>query len=553
MKKKITLPSRPLAAVLLSSALFMAACGEQQSTPQIDYSQPGIPAKGDMLVSASIGEASNLIPFIASDSASQDIAGLVYNSMLNYDKNLNLTPDLAQSWQVSEDNLSITFTLRDDVRWQDGTAFTSADVSATFHTVIHPNTRTPYAGDYQLVQTFETPDAHTVRVTYGEPFAPALASWATLAILPAHKLAECPDIHDCPLSRTPVGLGPYTLQQWNPGKDVVLRANPYFYKGEPNLTHRRTRYIPDTDTQFLELQAGNLDVMGLRPLQYMRQTDDERFKATFNKYRYLGNGYTYLGFNLENPKFSDVRVRRALSHATPREQIIKGILMGQGLSIAGVFKPGTWAYNDQLQPYAYDVERAKALLAEAGWTDTNNNGTVDKDGMELSFTIVTNQGNDQRIKTAEILQQAFKQVGVEVKILVQEWATFIENTIHAKNFEAFILGWSLSAEPDPYDIWHSSKTGPREFNIIGFNNPEADALMEKARRTFDQTQRKAYLDRFQEIIHAEQPYLFLYAPYSLVAAHKRIKGIEPAPAGLGHNLEEWYVPAEQQLRNAIAP
>ncbi len=161
--------------------------------------------------------------------------------------------------------------------------------------------------------------------------------------------------------------------------------------------------------------------------------------------------------------------------------------------------------------------------------------------------MVTNQGNDQRVKTAEILQYAFKQVGVDMKIQVQEWATLLENTINPRAFEAIILGWSMSVEPDPYDIWHSSKTAAREFNFIGFNNPEADRLMVAARRTFNQPERKKYLDQFQTILHDEQPYLFLYAPYSLVAVHKRIKGIVPMPAGIGYNSTQWYVPIQQQL------
>jgi peptide/nickel transport system substrate-binding protein len=240
-------------------------------------------------------------------------------------------------------------------------------------------------------------------------------------------------------------------------------------------------------------------------------------------------------------------VRQALSYAAPRTALIRGVLLDQGEPITSPFKPGTWAYNNSLAPYPYDLVKAKSLLAEAGWADTNADGILDKNGHPFAFTVVTNQGNDQRIKTAEILQYAFKQLGIDMKIQVQEWATLIENTINARAFEAIILGWSMSVEPDPFDVWHSSKTGPREFNFISFNNPEADRLMTHARQTFNQTERKKHLDQFQTILHDEQPYLFLFAPYSLVAVHKRVKGIVPMPAGISYNSTDWYVPTTQQL------
>lgn len=537
-------------ALLALTFFALAAC--KQDLPDIDYSQPGTVANGDMLVSASIGEASNLIPWIAGDSASHAIAGSIYEGLLEYDENLNLRGAIAESWQVSPDNREITFHLRRGLKWQDGTPLTSQDVLATYRTIIDPQTLTPYAGDYQLVKEATAPDAHTFKVTYDQPFSPALASWATLYILPAHKLDDTKLIKDNPLVTQPVGSGPYLLQKWSRGSDVVLKANPDYRKGEPHITYQRTRLITDLDAQFMELRAGRIDTMGLTPVQYTRLTEKPKFTSRFEKYRYLSNGYTYLAFNLKNRLFTDKKVRQALSFAAPRESIIRGVLLDQGEPITGPFKPGTWAYNDKLKPYPYDLAKAKAMLAEAGWRDTNGDGILDKNGKPFHFTVVTNQGNDQRIKTAEILQYAFKQVGVDMQIQVQEWSTLIENTINPRAFEAIVLGWSMSVEPDPFDIWHSSKTKPREFNFIGFNNPEADRLMVAARRTFDQAERKKYLDQFQEIVHDEQPYLFLYAPYSLVAVHKRVKGIVPMPAGIGYNSTDWYVPKNQQLYPAPA-
>ncbi|MAI07722.1 MAG: peptide-binding protein [Magnetococcales bacterium] len=539
---------------LIACLTALVACSSENSNQKESVTQKQVEyekAHGGAFITASIGDASNLIPWTSSDSASHAVSGKIYDGLLKYDKDLNLVGDLAKSWEISEDSLTITFKLREGVLWEDGTELTAHDVMSTFKTLTHPDTLTPYAGDYQMVTDAKVLDNYTFQVQYDEPFAPALASW-TLKILPKERL-EAEDINNSSLKHKPMGSGPYILNEWKRGQYISMRANPSHFKHEPYITQTLTRQIPDMDTQFLELKAGNIDSMGLKPLQFTKLTNGKSFTDKFNKYKYLSNGYTYMGFNLNNPLFSDKRVRQAMSYAINRKDIVEGVLYGQGLPLACPFKPGTWAYNENIQPYPLDIEKSKSLLKEAGWVDTNGNGILDKNGKEFEFTVVTNQGNDLRKMTAELMQQAYKTVGIKMNINIQEWSTFIENTINKRQFEAFILGWSLSPEPDPYDIFHSSKTGEKEFNIVGFNNAEADELMINARKTFDQAERKKYLDRFQEILHEEQPYLFLYAPYSLQALHKRIKNVEEAPAGISHNYIDWYIPKELQIRNAFKP
>ncbi|RMG61310.1 MAG: peptide-binding protein, partial [Deltaproteobacteria bacterium] len=305
------------------------------------------------------------------------------------------------------------------------------------------------------------------------------------------------------------------------------------------------RIIPDQATMFLELKSGGIDFMNLTPLQYTRQTNTEEFRKNFRKYRYLSFGYTYLGYNLRNPLFQDKKVRQALSYAINREEIIQGVLFGLGRVATGPYKPGTWAYNPNVKKYDYNPEKARKLLEEAGWKDVDGDGIREKDGKEFRFTIMTNQGNESRAKTAVLIQKYFKEVGVAVKIRVVEWAAFINEFIDKRRFEAVILGWSIGQDPDQYDIWHSSKTGPKELNFIGYKNPEVDELLEKGRRTFDREERKKYYWRFQEILAEEQPYNFLYVPEALPAVHRRFRGIEPAPAGIMHNFIHWYVPEDE--------
>ncbi len=502
------------------------------------------PAYGDTIIMGSIGDASNLLPVLASDSASSDIAGMVYNGLVRYDKNLQIEGDLAESWEISEDNLTITFHLRDGVTWHDGAPFTSEDVLFTYRLYIDPKTPTAYAERYRQVESAEAPDPHTFRVTYRKPLATALISWG-MPVLPKHLL-EGQEITESPLSRAPIGTGPYRFVEWKPGEKIVLEANSDYYEGKPYIKRMVYRIIPDLSTMFLELQSGGLDYMGLTPLQYDKQTDTPAFKRRYNKFRYAASSYTYMGYNLKRPMFQDKRIRQALAYALNKEEIIEGVLLGLGQVATGPYKPETWVYNPDVRRYPYSPEKAKALLSEAGWIDSDGNGFLDKDGEPLSFTIITNQGNDQRIKTAEIIQRRLREIGVDVNLRVVEWASFLKEFVNPGNFDAIILGWTIPPDPDAYNVWHSSKTGPQELNFINFKNEEVDELLEKGRRTLDQSERQKIYYRFQEILAEEQPYTFLYVPDALPVVAARFRGIDPAPNGIMYNFIKWYVPEKEQ-------
>ncbi len=541
-----------LSSLIFFLPLFSCSSETQEGAPSsppsvVDSEHPGdvAPAYGDLLIQGSIGDASNLIPMLATDSASHDIAGMVFNGLVKYDKDLKLVGDLAESWKVSQDGLTITFKLRKGVKWQDGEEFTAEDVMFGFQTITSPTTRTAYGGDFREVKKAIVVDRYTFRVIYKRPFAPGLSSWGSLVVLPKHLLAG-QDINATPFSRKPVGTGPFRFKEWKTGEKIVLEANPAYFEGRPYLDGFVYRIIPDPATMFLELKAGGLDFAGLTPLQYKRQTETYKMRRDFRKYKYLAFAYTYLGYNLKDEKFKDVRVRQAISYAIDKNEIIQGVLLGLGLKATGPYKPDTQWYNPKVKKYPHDVEKAKTLLAKAGWRASEKDGKLQKDGKPFEFTILTNQGNETRAKCAEIIQRRLQTVGIKVKIRTVEWSAFINDFIDKKNFEAVILGWTLGQDPDIYDIWHSSKVGPKELNFISYKNPEVDDLLAKGRYTFDAGVRKACYDRIQEILAEEQPYTFLYVPYALPIIHARFRGVKPAPAGIGYNMEKWYVPKTEQ-------
>ncbi len=509
------------------------------------------PAYGDTLITGSIGEPSVLIPMLAGDSASHDIAGLIFNGLVKYDTDLSIIGDLAESWEISKDGLVITFHLRKGVKWSDGVEFTANDVLFGFNTIIDDKTPTAYKEDFLQVNKAEVLDKYTFRVTYKKPFAPALSSWGNLVVLPEHLL-KGKDITKTTMIREPIGLGPYKLKKWIPGQELILESYRDYFEGRPYIDRYIYRIIPDPATMFLELQAGGLDMMGLTPLQYTKQTDTEIFRENFQKFRYPVFSYTHMAFNLKHPWFKDKHIRQAIAYAIDKKEIIDVVLFGLGSPATGPYVPNTWPYNPNVKKYEYNPEKAKQLLAEAGWKDTNGDGILDKDGKKFEFTILTNMGNNLRKNTATIIQWRLAKIGIKVNIRVLEWSTFVNEFIDKRRFEAVILGWSISPDPDQYDIWHSSKTREKEFNFIGYNNPEVDELLEKGRRTFNIEERKKAYFRIQEILAEEVPYIFLYVPDATPIVHSRFKGIKPSPIGISYNLPKWYVPKPLQ-KHAMEP
>jgi len=526
----------------------LAACSRPEAARE-SARGASAPAYGDTLVEASIGDISGLIPNITSDSPSHDVGGLIYSGLIRTDKNLRVEGELAERWDVSADELTLTFHLRQGVKWQDGEPVTARDVDFTYRYMVDPKTPTAYGEPFRQIRRAEVVDPYTYRVTYERPYAPALLSWGTW-ILPSHILEPAwkagVDLRTTRQNRSPIGSGPYAFKEWKTGEKVVLESNHDYWDGRPYLNRVVYRIIPDQSTIFLELKARNIDLAGLSPIQYQRQTDYPAFRKAFNRYRYLSNSYAYLGFNLRDPRFQDKRVRQAFAHAIDRQEIVDGVLLGLGQPAVGPYKPGTWWFKPDVKTYPFDPARAKALLAEVGWKDTNADGILVQDGKPFSFTLRTNQGNQVRQQTAEIIQRRLRAIGVDVKIHIVEWAAFINTFIRKRDFEAILLGWGLGLDPDQYEIWNSKMIGPDELNHISYNNPRVDALLEAGRRTFDEAKRKAIYGEFQDIMAEEQPVVFLYVPDALPVVSARVDGIEPAPAGISYNFTKWYVPREEQ-------
>ncbi len=523
--------------------IALVSCGKAPITDEVNYVVNHLPESGGTLIDAMTGEPSGLIAMIAGESAASAIAGNIFNSLLKYDKNLELEGELAKSWEVSTDQKIITFHLKPEMKWADGAPLTSADVLFTWQLVTDDKTRTPYGADYKLVVKAEAPDALTFRVTYPQPYAPALDTWAGLHILPQHIL-QGQDINTTAFARKPVGSHYYKLESWQNGERISLARNPSATQGQARINRLVSRFIPDNAAQFLELLADNIDSMNLDPIKYARifpARPDLTKKIAL--YKELGNNYTYLGFNLKRKPFDDVRVRQAINYAIDKQELIDGVLLGLGEPVASPYKPGTRWSSPDLHPYPYDPQKAISLLKQAGFEDHDGDGILDRDGKPLAFEMVTNQ-NKQRELSAVLIQRRLKEIGIDSKIRVLEWASFVGRYIKTGDFDVVVLGWSLSLDPDQFNIWHSSQQAPGQFNFIGYSNPRVDKLLEQGRLELDPDKRMQIYHEFAQILLEDSPIVYLYAGYGLPAIHKRVKGIANSapPAGIGYNSYEWYIP-----------
>ena len=445
----------------------------------------------------------------------------------------------------------VTFRLHEGVRWHDGAPFTSRDVKFTYEAIMDDRVASPRKPDYELVLSVETPDEQTVRVVYRRPFSPALESWM-MSVLPAHLLADLPpDQWPQKFNRAPVGTGAFKFAEWKTNQFVRVARNEDYFRGRPHLDGIVFRTLPDPLTLRLAFETRQVDFWNADPWAVGSFREDERFTLFTSP----SNSYNYVGWNLRRPMFQDLRVRRALAHAVNIDQMIRYVLYGYGTQSTGIFTPEMWFFNPHVQPLAYDPEKARQLLDEAGWVP-GADGIREKDGQRFAFTLITNNGNVIRSDIATLVQENLRAVGIEVNVEMYEWAVLLKRFLNQGEFDAMVLGWALGQGFDQFQIWHSTQTEPERLNMVGYQSEKADRLLEAIREEFDREKIIAMCGELQQLIYADQPYLFLFVPEGTSVMWKdafRVK--RPGPdgtwidepvtmtkAGWSHYLEWFYRP-----------
>jgi ABC-type transport system substrate-binding protein len=439
-----------------------------------------------------------------------------------------------------EHNPVIEFHLRPNVAFHDGHIFDAQDVKFTYEAILNPKNLSPRIADYEPVKSVTVVDPLTVRIVYKRLYSPAIGTWA-MGILPQHLLNEAAlekeaaargldpatfSMRQSLFNRRPIGCGPFKFKEWKSDQYIILDRFDGYWEGPPNYHKYVFRVIPDLLTQEMEFYAGTLDSYSVQPYQVERLKNDPRFQS----FSGTSFGYSYIGYNMRREPFNDVRVRRALGMAIDVDKIIRYLLDNQAERITGPFVKQTDYYNHAVKPLPYDPQGALKLLAEAGWRP-NQQGWLEKNGRPLQFTLITNSGNDIRKAILAIAQDAWKKIGINVQTDLLEWSVFIQERVNKLDFDALVLGWSMGIEPDLYQIWHSSQTGPQQLNFVGFKNHEADALIVKIRQDYDHRSQVEYCHQLHALIAREQPYTFLYVGKWTAILDKRIVIKEVDAAG----------------------
>lgn len=538
-----------LAGISKIIGLFVALCltvlplGGLAATATLE--QPPDRVFGDWLVTQLSAEPSTLNPITSTDAYASNIQSYIYESLLKRDeKSLELVPVLAQRWEIAPDHLTYTFYLKKNIAWEDGRPFTARDVLFSFDRIKDPKVDAAHLRNYyQDIEKLDVLDDYTVRFHYRIPYFRALEFCGGMPLVPAHLFHEGENFNQHWIGRKPVGTGPYKLLHWETGKEIALVRNEEYWGEKPALERLVFKIITDSTVALQVLKQGGLDEMGLRPIQWERQTQNRRFTEAYRKLSYYLPSYSYIGWNMRRPVFADKRVRQAMTMLVNREMILKKILFGLGTIVTGTFYINSPEYDKEIKPYPYDPQAAVALLKSAGWDYGEGGQVLQKDGVPFEFEFLISAGSKFAEQLATIFQENLKAAGIRMSIRKLEWAVFIQR-IEEHNFDACTMGWSLGWESDPYQIWHSSQAVQKGSNFVGFKNAEADRLIETARREFDPRKRYALYHRFHEILHEEQPYTFLFTNKALVAVSKRFQNVVVYPMGLAPLY--WWVPKDRQ-------
>ncbi len=544
--------------------------------------------KGGIIIEGSFGgDPSTFNPILCTETGCARIVGLIFPGTIGVDpeiaaparvgENPRVRGAMVTDWQISEDGTVYTLTFRDDMFWTDGTPITAYDYKYSWDAIVSGQTDTNLGYVQDVIASVEAPDERTVVVTLHEPDCNALLYIGYIQPLPAHILGDdFTQFNDHPWNFEPtVSAGPFTFGQMRPAELVSLLANPDYPDAELGYVNSEGfiyKAVPDATVMVEQFLAGELNLLDNPAVN--RRSDIRAAGETgdVQVYPYPGNAWDYMTYNLANPAnpqpgldengneivqdphpiFGDVRVRRALAHAVDLEAIIDGAVFGEGTAMASTVIPASWAFDETLKPYPYDPDKAREMLAEAGWVDIDNDGVLEaqgalyaEDGTEFRFTLYTNEGNTRRAAVGTIIQDELAQIGVMADFQTIDWNTMLD-IMYAQTYDAIILGWrqGYPDDPDFTQIFSIQADVPGSGDNTGsYHNQRVVDLMREARRVpgCGLEDRAAIYAEYQRIVQEDQPYMFLYAIDGMYAARSNVEGFDPYPSNMFWNVDAWAV------------
>lgn len=515
-------------------------------------------AEGDWFVDAILTSIGKLTPLIPADIYQQMVANYVLESMLVRDpETLEWKPWIAESWEVSDDGLTISFDLRRDVTFSDGVPLTSEDVLFTLDMIRNPEINAPQLVPYyEPVASAVAEGPYRVVFTLNEPYFQALSITGGMEILAKHYYEKFTPEEFNASTGLLFGSGPYKLdmdpEAWRPGSGKVeLVRNDEYWGPRPTFARLQWQEITEEAAQLVSMRNGEIDRYGVRPEKYNQLKDDKNLNAsaTLYEYRAVIAGYRYVGWNqLKDGKptpFADARVRRAMTMLLNRQEMCEQLMAGLATVATGPFNPLSEQYDPQVSAIGYDPEAGKQLLADAGYADRDNDGVLeDADGKPFRFSLIYPSGIANYQQMAQYLKDAYARAGVTMELDPTEFNTMLQR-IDDRSFDAITLGWSSGIESDPKQIFHSDSIPDGGNNYVTYRNEELDATIDQARMTVDEDERFALWHKAHRILQDDQPYTFLFNTKSVIFLDDRFRNVKVTKVGLNDRVE-YFVPRDQQ-------
>ncbi len=490
--------------VLLCAIIAMSLVGS--FGPRAAMAQ-GEPKRGGTLTAAIGADPVNLDPHLSSAYSTFEVLENVYNQLVGLDDNLQIVPELADSWTVSPDKLTYTFKLRQGVKFHNGRALTSADVVYSYERIRNPDTKSGWAYLFDPVDKIQAPDASTVVISTKKIYAPLLTKLASsgTAIVPKE------DVDGGTIGQKPDGTGPFKFVEFVPADHLTIARNEnYWEEGLPYLDQVIFKSIPDETVKQTNLETGNVDWSDGVPA---KDADKLMHSKDLVVQQVAGTSYEYIGFNMKRKPFDDKRVRQAISYALDREEVAAIAAYDLAVPSQSAIPEGNFWRSDYA-PYTRDVDKAKSLLAEAGVGDG------------FKAEIMPAKDYAETVRAGEAVQSQLQDVGIDITLRPLEWSTWLDEEGHG-NYDMYICGWIGLVDPD--DWFYAQQYTKQIFNFTGYSNPKLDQLLDQGRQELDPTKRKAIYDQVQQIVVDDLPYAYLYTTAPVNAWQPYVKGYVVRP------------------------
>lgn len=551
LQRVLPLKERILFNVLL--ALFFVSLIGVLVGGYFALTQPA-PKSGGSYREAIVGRPRMINPLYSeSNAVDRDLVQLMYAGLVRFD-GTTIAPDLAHSWEISEDQKTYTFHLYEDITWPDSDIpFTSRDVEFTFQTIQNPAYQSP------LLSTFNGIDVHTegdyvVVFTLPKPYTPFLES-LSVGILPEYIWSNIPpeSVALTDFNIQPVGLGPFRFAKLRKTKFGTIQSyeldrNSNYHLGQPYIKNITFKFYPDIEQSIAALESNEVDGLSFLPQRFA----NARLPKSITIHSFQLPQYTALFYNLSSSsEIKNKEVRRALSLAINKQQILDEAVSGMGQIIDGPILEGYPGYNPDIEKFEFDPQQSLVLLSSEGWTKNEEGQLQDKDGTQLALTITTTN-TPELSRAAEIIQQSWQELGIQVDLHIVDNKTIQSDVISPRKFDILLFGEIVGLDPDPYPFWHSSQISSQGLNLSNFKNSEADKVLEEARETPDITKKSEKYVHFQNILVASVPATFLYSPYYLYPVTDSVKGIENeriiGPVDRLSNSHLWYIKTKRVFK-----